>query len=88
MSTVPADLDQARVELNRRCDAIEECYEFMLAYAGQGLESDVLLNAGPMSHGSGGLPSWWTLSRALSMQDAAVLLILRALFIVLVFHFS
>lgn len=23
-----------------RCDAIEECYEFMLAYAGQGLLSD------------------------------------------------
>ena len=23
-----------------RCDAIEECYEFMLAYAGQGLPSD------------------------------------------------
>ena len=23
-----------------RCDAIEECYEFMLAYAGQGLASD------------------------------------------------
>ena len=40
MSAVPADLDEARVELNRRCDAIEECYEFMLAYAGQGLESD------------------------------------------------
>ncbi len=24
-------------ELSQRCDAIEECYEFMLAYAGQGL---------------------------------------------------
>jgi hypothetical protein len=35
-----ADLEQARLELNARCDAIEECYEFMLAYAGQGLESD------------------------------------------------
>ena len=23
-----------------RCDAIEECYEFMLAYAGQGLPTD------------------------------------------------
>jgi len=35
-----ADLDEARIELNTRCDAIEECYEFMLAYAGQGLDSD------------------------------------------------
>jgi len=26
--------------LSERCDAIEECYEFMLAYAGQGLPSD------------------------------------------------
>ena len=41
MSTGSADLDQARAELNLRCDAIEECYEFMLAYAGQGLDSDL-----------------------------------------------
>jgi hypothetical protein len=34
------DLDEARLELNKRCDAIEDCYEFMLAYAGQGLASD------------------------------------------------
>ena len=27
-------------EFSERCDAIEECYEFMLAYAGQGLPSD------------------------------------------------
>jgi hypothetical protein len=27
-------------EFADRCDAIEECYEFMLAYAGQGLPSD------------------------------------------------
>jgi hypothetical protein len=40
VSTGPADLEEARAELNARCDAIEECYEFMLAYAGQGLESD------------------------------------------------
>ncbi len=33
-------LEEARAELNRRCDAIEECYEFMLAYAGQGLASE------------------------------------------------
>jgi hypothetical protein len=25
---------------SERCDAIEECYEFLLAYAGQGLPSD------------------------------------------------
>jgi hypothetical protein len=28
------------VDFSARCDAIEECYEFMLAYAGQGLASD------------------------------------------------
>ena len=27
-------------DFSDRCDAIEECYEFMLAYAGQGLPSD------------------------------------------------
>jgi len=37
---VSASLEEARAELNTRCDAIEECYEFMLAYAGQGLDSD------------------------------------------------
>ncbi len=36
-----ASLEEARTELSNRCDAIEECYEFMLAYAGQGLDSDV-----------------------------------------------
>jgi len=41
VSTGPADLEEARAELNARCDAIEECYEFMLAYAGQGLDSDL-----------------------------------------------
>ena len=29
-----------RDEISTRCDAIEECYEFMLAYAGQGLKGD------------------------------------------------
>jgi hypothetical protein len=28
------------VNLEARCDAIEECYEFMLAYAAQGLDDD------------------------------------------------
>ncbi len=30
----------------QRCDAIEECYEFMLGYAGQGLPSDQGSGAG------------------------------------------
>jgi len=38
---VSAVLEAARAELNSRCNAIEECYEFMLAYAAQGLDSDV-----------------------------------------------
>ena len=29
-----------RDEISARCTAIEECYEFMLAYAGQGLAGD------------------------------------------------
>jgi|SRR5436309_611201 len=29
-----------REELKQRCDRIEECYEFMLAYAAQGLAGD------------------------------------------------
>jgi hypothetical protein len=28
------------IEFLERCDAIEECYEFLLAYAGQGLPGD------------------------------------------------
>ena len=35
-----AVLEAARAELNSRCNAIEECYEFMLAYAAQGLDGD------------------------------------------------
>jgi hypothetical protein len=34
------------VAFSERCDAIEECYEFMLAYAGQGLPSDEGSQAG------------------------------------------
>jgi len=40
---VPSAAEQlatARTELNNRCNIIEEAYEFMLAYAGQGLSSD------------------------------------------------
>ena len=33
-------------EFADRCDTIEECYEFMLAYAGQGLPSDAGSQAG------------------------------------------
>ena len=33
-------LDGARTELSSRCDTIEECYEFMLAYAAQGVTSE------------------------------------------------
>ena len=36
----PDNLEAARAELKKRCEAIEECYEFMLAYAAQGLASD------------------------------------------------
>ena len=35
-----ATLEEARAELNVRCDSIEECYEYMLAYAGQGLPAE------------------------------------------------
>ena len=31
-----AILEDARTELQSRCDVVEECYEYMLAYAGQG----------------------------------------------------
>lgn len=34
------------IEFLERCDTLEECYEFMLAYAGQGLPSDKGSNAG------------------------------------------
>lgn len=40
MSTVAAQLAEARTELSARCNTVEEAYEFMLAYAGQGLASD------------------------------------------------
>src|SRR5450755_4653393 len=33
-------------EICNRCDAMEECYEFMLAYAAQGLPSDQGSNSG------------------------------------------
>lgn len=40
MSTLAAQLADARTELSARCNTVEEAYEFMLAYAGQGLASD------------------------------------------------
>ena len=36
----PASGDKALAEFVSRCDAIEEAYEFMLAYAAQGLPND------------------------------------------------
>jgi hypothetical protein len=36
----PASLEEARSELKSRCDAIESAYEFLLAYAAQGLATD------------------------------------------------
>ncbi|HEY1240131.1 MAG TPA: hypothetical protein VGF16_06215 [Bryobacteraceae bacterium] len=35
-----------RQDLTNRCNAIEECYEFMLAYAAQGLPADVGVQSG------------------------------------------
>jgi len=43
VSGEPAQHDQQRSEFAARCDTIEEAYEFMLAYAAQGL---------PHEHGS------------------------------------
>jgi hypothetical protein len=40
VSAAPTDLEAARAELTARCDTIEECYEFMLAYAAQGLQTE------------------------------------------------
>lgn len=40
MSQAAEYLSQARTELSAQCNAVEEAYEFMLAYAGQGLASD------------------------------------------------
>jgi hypothetical protein len=37
----PLSGDEARAALSSRCNAIEEAYEFMLAYAAQGLPSEV-----------------------------------------------
>jgi hypothetical protein len=40
VSAADTQLTEARATLNARANAIEEAYEFMLAYAGQGLASD------------------------------------------------
>jgi hypothetical protein len=39
-SSSPAQRDRERSEFAARCDAIEEAYEFMLAYAAQGLPNE------------------------------------------------
>src|SRR5205823_14663192 len=38
--TSATEAEETRTAITNRCDAIEECYEFMLAYAAQGLTSD------------------------------------------------
>jgi len=45
VSAGSTDLTEAQAALSARAEAIEECYEFMLAYAGQGLGHDQ--GAGP-----------------------------------------
>lgn len=40
MATATEQLSAAKAELNARCNTVEEAYEFMLAYAGQGLSSE------------------------------------------------
>jgi len=40
-----------REKLEKSCDAIEECYEFMLAYAAQGLAGDVATDSGSRLRG-------------------------------------
>jgi hypothetical protein len=43
---VPNDPDDPRASFVRRCDTVEEAYEFMLAYAAQGLEGDTTSGSG------------------------------------------
>ena len=45
-ATMGASAEDARQELDRRCDLVEEAYEFMLAYAAQGLTSDAGSSSG------------------------------------------
>lgn len=40
MASATEHLVAAKAELNARCNTVEEAYEFMLAYAGQGLSSE------------------------------------------------
>ncbi|HEV2666009.1 MAG TPA: hypothetical protein VG324_13910 [Blastocatellia bacterium] len=42
----PNDSNDPRNEFVRRCDTIEEAYEFMLAYAAQGLTGDASTGSG------------------------------------------
>lgn len=39
-ASLGASAEDARLELDRRCDTVEAAYEFLLAYAAQGLPSD------------------------------------------------
>jgi hypothetical protein len=40
VASAAEQLIAAKAELNARCNTVEEAYEFMLAYAGQGLASE------------------------------------------------
>jgi len=46
VSASSPSLEEARVQLNNRCNAIEECYECMLAYAAQRLATDQASGSG------------------------------------------
>ena len=46
LSNDPNDPNDLRASFVRRCDTIEEAYEFMLAYAAQGLEGDTTSGSG------------------------------------------
>jgi hypothetical protein len=52
---------EARAEVARRCEVIEEAYEFMLAYAAQGVSGDATSQSG------GQIREW--LIRALTAMD-------------------
>ena len=50
------------MSVRARCDAIEECYEFMLAYAAQGVSGEPgQANAGQLRTLLGGAAATWPL---------------------------
>ena len=60
-------IEAARAELSSRCDIIEESYEFMLAYAAQGLDTD-------QGSGSGGQVREYLKKCDASLSDLAAFL--------------